>query len=131
MALELAPHKAQAKQAPLTVENLYRLISSGPAWGVRLDGKLVALGGHTPVWPGRTVLWGYLAGDSGPALRQMTREIRRRCDELSVEFPRMEAYAERHHANGNQWLRLLGFRREGLMRKFYGDSDYVLYSRVK
>lgn len=130
MALELVPHKGQAAQAPLTAENLYQLTACGPAWAVRLDGKLVALGGHTPVWPGRTILWGYLGGDCAPALRAMTKEIRRQVEGMSVEFPRMEAYAQRNQANAHQWLRLLGFRSEGLMRKFYAGHDYVMYARV-
>ena len=131
MAIEMRASAGQKGEAPLTPDNLFRLINSGPAWGVRLDGKLIALGGHTPIWPGRTVVWGYLAEDCGPALRAMTREVRRQCEALAVEFPRIEAYAARHHENGSQWLKLLGFRREGLMRKFYGDGDYFLFARVQ
>lgn len=130
MALELEPHQGQAGQAPLSAENLFRLTASGPAWAVRLDGKLIAIGGHSPAWAGRTILWGYLGADCGPALRRMTKEVRRQVAALAVEFPRMEAYAERHHANGHQWLKLLGFKREGLMRKFYAGRDYVLYAKV-
>lgn len=130
MALELEPHKGQEGQAPLSAENLFRLTASGPAWAVRLDGKLIAIGGHSPAWAGRTILWGYLGADCGPALRRMTKEVRRQVAALAVEFPRMEAYAERHHANGHQWLKLLGFKREGLMRKFYAGRDYVLYAKV-
>ena len=130
MALQLEPHAGQAAQAPLSSDNLYALIHSGPAWSVRLDGKLVALGGHTPVWPGRTILWGYLGGDCGPALAAMTKEVRRNVRDMLVEFPRMEAYAERHHVPGHRWLKLLGFKQEGLMRKFYNDRDYVLYAKV-
>jgi len=130
MALELEAHKGQEGQAPLSAENLYSLTSSGPSWAVRLDGKLVALGGHTPTWPGRTILWGYLAADCGPALAVMTKEVRRQIADMRVEFPRMEAYAERHHAEGHRWLKLLGFKQEGLMRKFYNGRDYVLYAKV-
>lgn len=130
MALELEVHKGQEGQAPLSAENLFKLIASGPAWAVRLDGKLVAIGGHSPVWPGRTVLWGYLGSNCGPALAVMTKEVRRQLREMTVEFPRMEAYAERHHDEGHRWLRLLGFKREGLMRKFYNGRDYVIYAKV-
>lgn len=130
MALQLQPHRGQAAQMALSPELLHALINSGPSWAVRLDGRLVALGGHTPVWKGRTILWGYVGGDAGPALRAMTREIRRQVAAMSVEFPRMEAYAERHHKTGRQWLGMLGFKREGLMRSFYNGRDYVLYAKV-
>ncbi len=130
MALQLEPHQGQAGQAPLSSDNLFALIRTGPAWAVRLDGRVVAIGGHTPVWPGRTILWGYLGADCGPALAVMTKEIRRQVRDMLVEFPRMEAYAERNHAEAHRWLKLLGFKSEGLMRKFYNDRDYVLYAKV-
>jgi len=44
MALELEPQPAQRRQSPCTPDNLFRLIQSGPVWGVRMNGKLVALG---------------------------------------------------------------------------------------
>lgn len=130
MALQLEPHQGQAGQAPLSSDNLFALIRTGPAWAVRLDGRVVAIGGHTPVWPGRTILWGYLGADCGPALRAMTKEVKREVAEMTVEFPRVEAYAERNHVNGHQWLKMLGFKSEGLMRKFYNGRDYVLYAKV-
>lgn len=130
MALELEPHHGQKDQAPLSPDNLYSLAKSGPSWAVRLDGKLVAVGGHTPMWAGRTVLWGYLGADCGPALAAMTRKVRAEVASLSVEYPRIEAYAERHHEQGNRWLRLLGFKKEGVMRKFANGRDYVLYARI-
>lgn len=130
MALQLEPHQGQAAQMALTPELLYSFVRAGPSWAVRLDGRVVAIGGHTPVWAGRTVLWGFLGANCGPALRAMTKEIRREVAGMAVEFPRMEAYAERGHVNGHQWLKLLGFRSEGLMRKFYNGRDYVLYAKV-
>ena len=130
MALQLEPHQGQAGQAPLSSDNLFALIRTGPAWAVRLDGRVVAIGGHTPVWPGRTILWGYLGADCGPALAVMTKEIKRQVRDMLVEFPRMEAYAERNHAEAHRWLKLLGFKSEGLMRKFYNGRDYVLYAKV-
>jgi hypothetical protein len=130
MALELETHAGQARQYPLTAMNLFDLISRGPAWAVRLNGKIVALGGHTPVWAGRTVLWGYLGANCGPALPVMTKEVLRQIKIMQVEFSRIEAYAERHHKEGHRWLRLLGFKHEGVMRKFANSIDYSMYSRV-
>lgn len=130
MALELEPQPAQRRQSPCTPDSLFRLIQSGPVWAVRLDGKLVALCGHTPMWQGRTAAWAFLGADSGPAMVQITRATRRLFDDLRVEFPRIEAYVDRHHEEGHRWMRLLGFKKEGLMRKFANGIDYVMYARV-
>lgn len=130
MALELKPHDGQKNQAPLTAANLFALMQAGPAWGVRIDGRLVAVGGYNAPWPGRAILWGYLGADCGPALPIMTKHVLREVRAMRVEFPRVEAYAERHHAAGNRWLKLLGFKREGLMRRFCNGQDFILYSKV-
>jgi hypothetical protein len=130
MALEIEPQPAQRRQSPCTPDNLFRLIQSGPVWGVRMNGKLVALGGHTPMWQGRTAVWGFIGADSGPAMLAMTREILRQLEVLQVEFERVEAYVDRHHAEGHRWMRALGFHKEGLMRKFANGIDYVMYART-
>lgn len=131
MALELKPQKAQAHDASLTPANLYALLQAGQAWAVRVDGVLKAIGGHSPAWAGRTIVWGYLADGLGAkTLLAMSREVQRQLVLLEIEFPRIEAYAERHHEAGRKWLQLLGFRHEGLMRKFCNGRDYHLYARI-
>ena len=130
MALEIVQQPAQRRQAPCTPDNLFRLIQSGPTWAVRLNGEIVALGGHTPLWPGRTAVWGVIGANSGPAMLAMTREILRQIRDMQVEFERIEAYVERHHAEGHRWMRALGFRKEGTMRSFANKIDYVMYART-
>lgn len=130
MALELDLNAGQIGEASLTPHNLYQLQATGPAWHVRRDGALVALGGYTPVWEGRAVVWGYLGANSGPSMAAMTRKVRAELDALALEFPRIEAYASRNYGAASRWLNLLGFRREGLMRKFAGGRDYFLYART-
>lgn len=130
MALDITLQRGQMKQARLSPDALFGLDRAGPTWGVLLNGKPVAVGGHVPAWKGRTILWGYLGAECGPALIVMTREVRKQIKAMELEFPRMEAYAERHHKEGHRWLRLLGFKKEGAMRKFCHGVDYTLYSRV-
>jgi hypothetical protein len=130
MALELDLNPGQRGEAAPTPDNLYRLQQAGPAWHVRRDGKLVALGGYTPVWQGRAVAWAYLGRDSGPSMPAITRKVRRTLDDLALEFPRIEAYASRNYGAASRWLVLLGFRREGLLRKFADGRDYFMYART-
>jgi hypothetical protein len=130
MALELDIQDGQKNQAPLTPDNLYALIKSGPTWAVKRNGRVIAIGGHSPLWEGRTVLWGYLSNGCTPVMAALTRKIKNEVKALAVDFPRIEAYAERHHKSGNRWLKMLGFTREGTMRKFANNRDYTLYARV-
>lgn len=130
MAVLLTPHEAQAKQAELTPDNLLALLRSGPAWWVRWNGRLVALGGLSVMWQGRAAVWGYLGGDAGPAMVCMTREVEKQLRAFAMDFPRIEAYVQRNHEAGHRWIRMLGFQKEGVMRKFANDHDYVMYARV-
>ena len=130
MALELELAPGQKNEAAPTPHNLYLLQQAGPAWHARRDGKLVAMGGHTPVWAGRTVLWGYLGADSGASMAVMTRRVRAELEAVALEFPRIEAYASRNYGAASRWLVMLGFRREGLMRKFADGRDYFMYART-
>ena len=130
MALELDLNPGQKGEAAPTPHNLYPLQHAGPSWHVRREGKLVALGGYTPVWEGRAVVWGYLGVDSGPSMPAMTRKVKAELAALALEFPRIEAYASRNYGAASRWLVLLGFRREGLMRKFASGRDYFMYART-
>ena len=130
ISLELELNPGQKNEAAPTPHNLYLLQQAGPSWHARRDGKLVAMGGHTPVWEGRTVLWGYLGVDSGPSMPAMSQKVRRELDALALEFPRIEAYASRNYGAASRWLTLLGFRKEGLMRKFAEGRDYFLFART-
>jgi hypothetical protein len=129
MALELDLNHGQRHERP-TPENLYVLNRAGPSWHVRRGGKLVAFGGHAPIWEGRTMVWGYLGENSGPSMAAMTRKVCAELDALALEFPRIEAYASREYRAASRWLVLLGFHREGLMRKFAGGRDYLMYART-
>ena len=128
MALELTPSGQQDNQAPLSPDNLYQLVKSGPSWAFRHNGKLVALIGHCSPWAGRTVLWAFLGADCGPCMIALTKHVK--AEIARLEFSRVEAYAEVTHAQGNRWLELMGFTREGVMRKFAYGTDYNLYSWV-
>ncbi len=130
MALELDLAPGQVGEAEPSPDNLYQLGRAGPSWYVRRNGELVALGGYTPVWKGRAVAWAYLGVNSGPAMPAITRKVRRTLDDLALEFPRVEAYASRNYGAASRWLVLLGFRREGLMRKFAAGRDYFMFART-
>lgn len=129
MALELVPSAFQARATPITPELVYQLGKAGPGWSVRIDGQLVALGGYTELWHGRAALWGFLGAHCRPAMVAMTRRVRAEIEALDYE--RVEAYVALSHVEGHRWIRMLGFQREGTMRRFSRGMDYTLYARVR
>lgn len=126
-ALRIVPQKGLAE---ITPDHLFNAAQAGPAWTALRDGIPFAVGGHAPAWNGRTILWGHIGADSGAdGLFMMTRRIRMELDRL--EHDRVEAYVARNHEPGHRWIKLLGFQKEGYMRKFAHGVDYTLYAKVR
>lgn len=130
MALQVDVQLHQKSQ-PVNSSVLYAFISSGPSWACKHNGKIVALGGHVPQAGRRTVVWGLISADAAPAMYAMTRRIKKEIESLRVDFDRVEAYTHRNHEAGHRWLKMLGFKHEFIMRKFYEGEDYSMYAKVK
>lgn len=130
MALMLDLHPGQSSGPPLTPQSLYSLLGAGEAWSVRYDGALVAIAGYAVAWPGRAVLWACLGAECGPAMPVMTLRMRKHLATMGEEFPRIEAYAETGYDKGARWLRLLGMKREGTLRKWSNGLDFDMYAMV-
>jgi len=130
MILEMDVQIEQQNQEQLTPETIFQFVMTGKAWAARHNGKVVALAGYVPVWEGRCVLWGLLGSDAGPAMAALIQRTRQELKQVQVEFPRVEAYAARNHEAAHRLLKLMGFKSEGMMRKFHKGNDYVLYAKV-
>lgn len=109
-----------------------RLLASLPtdarAW-TAWDGKTcLGVGGYAEHWPGRIGLWAFLSEDAGPRMVGLTRIVASNLDRL--RDTRIEATTVTTFAPGHRWLRLLGFEREGTMRRYAHGLDYDLYARV-
>lgn len=131
MAVELKLQPLQKNDHELTPDALAALIQSGRVWAVKVDGRVVALGGYTPIWAGRAMVWGALSLACRPAMLTMTKRILRELEKAQVEFPRLEAYADRHSKEARRWLLQLGFKREGTMQKFANGRDFTMFARVR
>jgi len=99
-------------------------------FGVTLiDGdNVVAAGGFLPIWSGRVLAWALIGkGASMIAVTRAAREILSRFSEL----PRIEATIDLTFPEAIRWIELLGFQREGTMRKCGPNGeDFAMYARV-
>lgn len=129
MALEIVPAPFQDSLTPMSALAVYNFGRLGPAWAVKREGKVVAIAGHMPQWDGRTIAWASLGAHCGPALTAMIRHFHREVSALA--YDRVEAYVACNHEAGHKFIKMLGFRREGTMRKFAHGRDYTLYAKVR
>lgn len=94
-----------------------------------MDGdKVVAAGGLIPIWSGRVLAWALIgAGANMHAVTRAAVDFLRRFRELT----RIEATIDLTFPEAIRWIELLGFQREGIMRKCGPNGeDFAMYSRV-
>ena len=47
------------------------------------------------------------------------------------DLDRVQAVVEATNSMNKKWIESLGFKAEGLMRKYHGGKDYIMYARVR
>lgn len=111
----------------LPAAHLARLV--GPwSWTAMVADTPVLCGGILANDFGAGTLWSFVAPAAGPELLAITRFVRRMI--LLAGLRRLEATSAVQFAAGCRWLELLGFAREGVMRRYGLDgADHILYAR--
>lgn len=77
---------------------------------------------------GRYNVGSYLSANCGPFFREMRTLIERLFDFFQAQ--RYEAIVRTDFENGHRMIKMLGFEREGTMKRFSNGIDYDLYARV-
>ena len=94
------------------------------------DGVVQACMGMDEQWPGRALCWALLSADLRHLMLPISVRARRVFDESG--YRRLEAYVDPTFAEAIRWVELLGFKREGLMKKFTPEGDdQLLYARTR
>jgi RimJ/RimL family protein N-acetyltransferase len=106
-------------------------VAQGEAYTV-LDGdKVVAIGGVQDIWTGRGAVWAFLSYDMRKYMRFCHSAVLKFL-EMTKTYNRIECVVDKDFPNGHRWMKLLGFKREGIMEKYLPNGeDVVSYSRVK
>lgn len=119
--LTLQPQQARWKGTigPDVADALERC---GEAWTL-LDaaGEVVGCGGTIDLGGGRAEAWALLAHDAGPHMLAATRAVRRFL--LASDYRRIEAVTAESFEAGAKWVKMLGFRFEGLMSAYCDNGE--------
>lgn len=129
MLLRMRVQPIQVVNPKMTFNMVAKAIETGVAWAALRDGQPVAIGGVAPQSDERAVVWGVLSDSIGASMTSVHRAVRHTLDVLT--YPRLEAHVAVEHEEGHRWIALLGFEREGVMRKFFRGRDFALYARVR
>ena len=96
------------------------------------DGKIYAIFGLVPLWPGVAETWMIptkrLKAKKFSASRHMKEGLDQLIDELKVR--RAQAAVKVGHTEAHRLVQFVGMQEEGLMKKYGPDgSDFVRYAR--
>jgi RimJ/RimL family protein N-acetyltransferase len=73
--------------------------------------------------------WGIVGRDAGPQLLAITRKVGEFLE--AQDFMRIETSVRTEFPAAHRWARMLGFQREGTLRKWDEGRDCDIYARVK
>jgi hypothetical protein len=129
---ELTLQDSQSIFEPSLVNSGYGLSlqTAGPAYSAVIDDKVIACLGIIPQWENRAIAWGLISGDAGKYFIGVHKAVKRFLD--LQDYARIETSVSCNFDQGHRWAQMLGFEREGMMRKYTPDGrDCDLYARIR
>lgn len=93
-------------------------------------GKPVAAFGLIPLTEHRALAWAILSADLKKEMVYLHKKVKEFFDSGIHGFRRVESTVDVSFSKGVRWVELLGFNREGVMRKYSKNGDdHYLYAR--
>jgi len=103
---------------------------SGPAFTGIHEGRVLGCAGLVKQWENRAIAWSLLSSDIGNEFVRIHKAVYRFLE--LTDFDRVEAHVDANFDQGHRWIRMLGFEKEGYMKRFNPNGgDAVLYARLK
>lgn len=113
-----------------TSEYVNSLTAFGDAFTLIASGNVAGCGGMINLSPTRGHLWALVDKNAGKSLLGATRLVREFLEKQSKM--RIEIAVKTSFQAGHRWAAMLGFEREGTLRKWGDDgNDYDSYARIK
>lgn len=112
-------------------ERTEAMVNAGPAWTLRVGGKVVTIGGCFKLWEGVGEVWQVPSIEIYKHPFTFSRIIKKFIDSYARDYDRLQTaspFDEVHH----RWHEFIGFNLEAKMKYFgpHGET-YGLYSRIK
>jgi hypothetical protein len=106
----------------------------GEALTLLVDDVILSIGGIVPLFPGVAEMWSLASKevDRHPIVFHKSIIKILKFWEKQNELHRMQCKVFAGHDKSQKWLERMGFKNEGLMRKYDAlKNDYYMYARVK
>jgi len=106
---------------------------NGPAFtGVSKDG-IIACGGVLVLWKGVGEAWAITSPLVNLYPLTFAKIIKKKLKWIISEFSlcRVQTVVDKEHIISRKWVEWMGFKEEGLMRKYLGGRDFIRYAWIK
>lgn len=132
------PQPAQAELAlyrDWLADRLDAYALRGCAFTGLVAGRVAACAGVRPLWPGVGEAWAVFSLEALDRRFALFRATARGLATIENRqgLRRVQATCHENHPEAARFLQALGFRREGLLRRYglCGEGDYWLYARTR
>lgn len=127
-------HVDEMFSMPNGIENLETAAADGDAFTLMYDGRVMCVGGVHNIWPGCGQVWLIPSVYALQHPMVFARQVRRILDVMieTHQLHRVQALINTKLAPGERWIEMLGFTKEGVLRKYSPQgNDYFMYGRVQ
>lgn len=116
--------------APEMSADFSALSEIGLAWTFDNDGEILGIAVILPQWENRAVMVALMSENAGPHFHKIHKAALRFVKACGIR--RLEAVVDVGFDAGERWVKMLGFRHEGLMKAYRPDgADMNLFARVQ
>jgi hypothetical protein len=106
-------------------------LNTGPAYTIVNSKNIIASGGIMPLWKGTGEGWVVSSNLVPEHGMFFAKTVLRMMKEYEPEFERIQTTVDAEHKVSLRWVEWMGFKNEGLMRKYIGGRDYYRFARVR
>lgn len=125
---------------PLALEFFIRananLLEKLPGITAMVGEIYIACAGFIPLWPNTAELWAKVSPEAKPYKIEFNQIALNFISDTAraFHFSRLQVTVDKEFLVARRWVEFLGFKEEndnGLLRKYFNDRDYILYSRIE
>lgn len=110
-----------------------QVLTKGPAYTGIVDGEILACGGIMPFWKGVGEAWVISSEIVCKHPLFFAKTIWRKLNILikEMELERIQTIVDAENKISMNWVERMGFKNEGLMRKYINGKDYYRYALIR
>lgn len=128
--IDIQDAQSYMSDSPQLSADLTELSKVGLAWTFEHEGEVLGIAAIFPQWENRAIATALLSRRTGRHLNKIHRVALRFFKTCGIR--RIEATVDVGFEAGERWMKMLGFKHEGLMKAYRPDGgDMNLFARVQ